>query len=232
VKALEFYWDDIKNPTTSDGVLLKIKPSCWDTVHFYPEELYEIKYLKDGSSNDTMIISFIADPNGQSTGDPGFKFNETVPTYGGCLVKGMVRFTNVTANSWYEFAGVAKRECQCINFTEKSGESFYSLAFLAYNTSPYNSVAKFGAADKDGSSNAPVWTLCGISPNPFNYGYFNASQLFVQDMVPGTNTAPAGTYPTTGNVDGINFDPSSSEFDISEDSVESKTIVFQAGDPI
>lgn len=232
VKALEFYWNDLANPTSSlDGVLLKIKPYFWDPNNFYPEELYEVKYLKDSSSNDTMIISFIADPNGQAASDPGFKFNETVPTYGGCLEKGMVRFTNVTASTWYEFAGVAKRECTCASFTEKSGTSFYSLAFLAYNTSPYNSVAKFGTADNDGSSNAPVWTLCGIA-NFLNYGYFNVNQGFVQDSVPSPNAAPAGVYPARTAVDSIEFDPSGSEFDITEASVEAKTIVFQAGDPI
>ena len=230
-KALEFYWDDIENPTTTDGVLLKIKPSCWDSINFYTEEIYEVKYVKDGSLNDAMIISFIADPNGQGAGDPGFKYNESIPTYGGCLVKGMVRFTNVTANSWYEFAGVAKRECLCSNFTETSGASFYSLAFLVNNTSPYNSVAKFGVDDVDAGDNAPVFTICEIV-NPLNYGYFNASQGFVQDSVPNPNTAPSGLYPARTDVDLINFDTTGSEFDITEALVEAKTIIFQAGDPI
>ena len=224
-KVLEFYWDNIKNPTADDGVLFIIKPYYYDPVHFYEGEMYEVRYKLDASANKAMVLSFIGD-----AGTPdGFWYNDTALVGAGfadgCLTKGIVRFTDVSASNWYEFAGVAARECDCISFAQ-GGSSYYTLAFLAYKNSPYYSTAKFGNHASEAGNETNAFTLCGVT-NPLNYGYFSESG-FGSDGI----GADDGIHPDRADVDAILFDSSDNELDATREALDAKTISFQPGVPI
>lgn len=225
-KALEFYWDDINDPTASQGILLIINPYQYDPLHFYAGEMYEVRYKLDPSGNKTMVISFIG-----ATGTPdGFWYNDQALIQAGiasdgCLTRGLIRFTDVTANNWYEFAGVTKRECGCGNFTQGS-TSYYTLSYLAYKASPYYSTARFGHHATDAGTDPLSFNLCVLNPNPLNYGYYSTFG-FGGD---GKNSDD-GIHPNRADVDAISFDSSDNEIDVTRTALEAKTIALGVAAP-
>ncbi len=224
-KILEFYWDDLADPSAGDGVLFIIRPYGYNQLNFYANELYQVRYKLDPSGNKAMLLSFIGD-----TGSPdGFWYNDQAITRAGfddgCLTRGIVRFTDVAASNWYEFAGVAKRECDCLTF-DQGGASYYTLAFLAYKNSPYYSTAKFGNHATAAGTDANSFWLCVID-NPLNYGYFSSSG-FQRDGV----STDDGTHPDRTDVDGIEFDNSTdNDLDVTRAQLDGFSITLNPADP-
>lgn len=223
-KILEFYWDDIADPSAGYGVLFIIKPYGYDQLHFYENELYQVRYKLDPSGNKAMLLSFIGDTDNPD----GFWYNDEVLTQAGsvdgCLTRGIVRFTDVAASNWYEFAGVAARECDCLTFNQ-GGSSYYTLAFLAYKNSPNYSTAKFGNHATAAGTDANAFFLCGMA-NPLNYGYFSSSG-FQSDGI----SSDDGIHPDRADVDDIAFDSSDNDLDVTRAQLDGFSITLDPAGP-
>jgi len=218
-KAMEFFFNSFSDPKSGTGVLLIICPYYFNMSSFYQTEMYKIRYKKDELTPTTshMVLTL---SNYYGGSDHPFKYGVM---YNPSPVKCVLARGRLTDDgTYYSFAALAKLNQQ-IDTTlcaYSEGTSYYTLAFVADKAYPHYSIARFGW---DNSGNI-VWTLCGNSTNPLNYGFFNATPpYFVTDRT----TSQSG-YPTQAQVDGVGFDMSDDELDVTQESLPTIGIQFNS----
>ena len=176
--------------------------------------MYKIRYKKDESTPTTShMVLTMSNYDGELK---PFKYADSnVPEGYPKTVLARGRLTD--DGTYYSFAALARLNKKC---DLSSGTSYYTLAFVADKAYPHYSIAKFGW---DNSGNI-VWTLCGNSTNPFNYGFFKATPpYFVTDSI----DSQSG-YPTKEQVDvvGAGFDMLDNELDVTQASLPTTGISF------
>ena len=187
-RVFQMLFDDGNSPQNGNGLVLVWQPKAF-TSSLTSAAL--IKCSLGLSTTKTMVCSWGNGP-----------FDASGPD------NGRVRVYEDTGNDEIAFVGMvripaAKKVCTNAGW---SGNDFYSLAFLAKSSSPYNTIARFGLANEDGFSTTTAMQVCvpssgadayvnhGLNSAQFNVHANNGATYFMADAL-GTTTDTEG-YPT------------------------------------
>lgn len=184
-KALEFYFDDPKNPSSGVGILMRIRPGQFSSTGFNADELYE-STLKQVSGKREQRIRYGIINGGTNT---SFGASSSV-------VSGIVKVKE--ESSYITVYNVTRTN---LNITSTAcatngGTSYFTLAFIAKTASPNYSTALFGWENAGLAK-----TLCGNNPNPLNFGYFNSNNSGTYES--DGNSGNDGNHPATSDVDAL-----------------------------
>jgi len=180
-RAMEFYYDNISDPTDQDGVLIRIQPAVYGSS-IVATGMFEVR-VRVMNGLETLTITYDANPA---------NVTDRFTTSGdGYTIQGRVKMSETSTA--YNIRDVTYVDLPT-NCGGGAGTAYYTLAYVAKNSSPYHSTALWGLRNGEVTR-----SLCGLAVNPYNYGYFNARTGFERQGV----TSDDGTHPSIAAVDEV-----------------------------
>ncbi|MBN1497184.1 MAG: hypothetical protein JXA07_10480, partial [Spirochaetes bacterium] len=213
--VFQFFFDDISNSSIEQGCLLIVKPYRFETgaTHFFNENgIFEGRVKSD----KTLYITFDGTP---WTTTPIGGTGHSYPIAGRGKMTDDGTNYNVTAMVYTHVDGTMPY----YTCTLGSGESYYTLAYIAQIASPNYSTALWGWSDS-----AKNDRVCSFAFNAFgNYGYFNSIQGFVCDGMPDASDCPEDSrYPSGAAVSTLYTNMANTAQEFSAASITSPGVAF------
>jgi hypothetical protein len=179
---LQMFYDDANSALVGNGYLLLIKPRSFDNTPqtiFSNTGVFEIRMKREGP-NSAVYISFRGIPWQRKS--PSYPVNGRIK-----MIEDATQYY-VTGLVYTHVDGSAGN----VTCATGSGNTYYTVAYVAGKQSPFYTTALWGWNDTSVSN-----TMCG--DNSYQYGHFNSASGFVCD---GQSTScPDGSpYPLSENV--------------------------------
>jgi hypothetical protein len=191
--VFQLFFDNPNDSSGGDGALLIVKPYYFELIPgtvFSDTGVFEARIMKP-ATDTIMYISFNGHP--WKTATPNYAESGRVK-----MVDDGTNY-NITGLIYVYADGSDLTHTICTGAPPAQfGNTYYTLAYIAKNSSPYYSTALWGWNDSGRSNQA-----CSLPFSTFNYGHFNATAGFVCDGSPSVGCPDGDPYPLNSSVDAL-----------------------------